>query len=176
MWPFDNLTIQAALLKISIFWPTKYNAPWLPASMEIVHKTLQLAEVGPEDLIYDLGCGDGRTIITAARDYGAKAVGIELDLLRYLWCQLLVTILGLRGRVRIIYGDFFQHNISAADVVTCYLGQATNETLQTKFEQELRPNARVVSYNFTFPKLNLISQDDQAELFLYDLRASDQQN
>jgi len=95
MWLFDNLTIQAVLLKISIIWPEKYSAPWVPASMKVVHKMLQLAKVGPEDLVYDLGCGDGRTIITAAREYGARAVGIELDPLRYLWCQFLITVLRL---------------------------------------------------------------------------------
>ena len=68
--------------------------------MSMVHKMLQMAEVGPDDLVYDLGCGDGRIIVTVARRYGARAVGIELDPLRYLWCQLLITVLGLRDQVQ----------------------------------------------------------------------------
>lgn len=170
MWLFDNLIIQAALLQISIIWPNKYSAPWVPASMEVVHKMLKLAGVGPDDLIYDLGCGDGRIIIAAAREYGARAVGIEQDLLRYLWCQILLTFLGLRRRVRIIYGDFFEQNLSAADVVTCYLLQNTNEALQDKFKQELQPNTRIVSLNFTFPEFNLVGEDDKANLYLYNLK------
>ena len=170
MWFFENLNIQATLLKISILWPNKYNAPWVPASMDVVHKMLQLANVGPEDIVYDLGCGDGRTAITAAQEYGARAVGIELDPLRFLWCQVLITFLGLRGRVRIIFGDFFQQDLCAADVVTCYLQQSVNEELQDKFTRELPPNARIVSHNATFPKFNLVGEDE-AGLYLYQLKS-----
>ena len=171
MWIFDHPGIQAALLKISILWPNKYNAPWVPASMQIVHQMLQFAEVGPGDLVYDLGCGDGRIIITAAREYGARAVGIEIDLLRYLWCQTLITVLRLRGQVRIVYGDFFKQDLRHADIVICYLLQHTNEALQGKFEQDLQPNTRIVSHNFTFPKFNLVSEDEETRLSLYNLKS-----
>jgi cyclopropane fatty-acyl-phospholipid synthase-like methyltransferase len=135
--------------------------------MPIVHQMLQLARVGPDDLVYDLGCGDARTIITAAREYGARAVGIELDPLRYLWCQISITVLGLRGRVRIVYGDFVEQDLGQADVVTCYLSQETNEALQDKFEREMQPDTRIVSHNFTFPRFRLVDKDGQAGLYLY---------
>jgi len=128
-----------------------------------------MAEVGPDDLVYDLGCGDGRMIITAARHYGARAVGIELDPLRYLWCQMLITVMGLRSRVRVLHGDFFEQNLSDADVVTCYLLQSTNEKLEGKLRQELMPGTRVVSNTFTFPGLHLLRRDGKAELYLYNL-------
>jgi SAM-dependent methyltransferase len=130
---------------------------------------LIMAEVGPDDVVYDLGCGDGRTIITAARHYGARAVGIEIDPLRYLWCQMRITALGLRDRVRIVYGDFFAQDLRDADVVTCYLIQSTNKALEGKLKQELDPSARVVSNTFTFPGLHLVRQDDQAKVYLYNL-------
>jgi 16S rRNA A1518/A1519 N6-dimethyltransferase RsmA/KsgA/DIM1 with predicted DNA glycosylase/AP lyase activity len=130
---------------------------------------LSMAKVEPDDLVYDLGCGDGRLIVTAARRYGARAVGIEIDPLRYLWCQLLITTLGLRDRVRIIYGDFFTKDFSDADVVTCYLLQETNRKLQGKLKQELLPNTRVVSHYFTFPGLHLVNQDGEDKLYLYNL-------
>ena len=167
MWFFDNPRIQAALLKYAILWPYKYSAPWVPAPMPIVHQMLQLARVGPEDRVYDLGCGDGRTIITAAGEYDAHAVGIEADLVRYLWCQILISVLRLRSRVRIIYGDFFEGDLNAADVVTCYLGQDTNEALQDKFKRELQPNTRIVSHNFTFPNLKLVDEDNENRIYLY---------
>jgi len=169
MWFFDNLTIQAALLKISIIWPDKYNAPWVPASMKVVHKMLELAKVGSEDLVYDLGCGDGRIIIVAAQNYGSRAIGIEIDPLRYVWCQILITILGLRDRVQIIFGDFFNKDLSDADVVTCYLLPATNEKLEDKFEQELQANTRVVSHDFLFSGLQLQRKDYEHDLYLYHL-------
>ena len=131
---------------------------------------LQMARVGPDDLVYDLGCGDGRIIVTAARRYGAKAVGIELDPLRYLWCQSLITVLGLRDRVQIVFGDFFKQDLSAADVVTCYLLRDTNKKLQGKFKGELSSDTRVVSNYFAFPALQLVCEDKEEKLFLYSLR------
>jgi predicted RNA methylase len=134
-----------------------------------VHKMLTMAAVGPDDVVYDLGCGDGRVITTAARRHGSRAVGIEIDPLRYLWCQVLITVLGLRDRVRVVYGDFFAQDLGDADVVTCYLLQSTNEKLQAKLQQELSRSARVVSSDFTFPELHLLRRDAQARLYLYDL-------
>lgn len=140
--------------------------------MSMVHKMLTMAQVGPDDIVYDLGCGDGRMIITATRHYGCRAVGIELDPLRYLWCQILITLLGLRCRIQIIRGDFFTQDLSNATVVTCYLRQSTNKKLQAKFRQELSPNSRVLSNYFTFPGLCLIDQDSEAELYLYSLESA----
>ncbi len=121
----------------------------------------------PDDLVYDLGCGDGRIIVTAARRYAARGVGIELESLRYLWCQMLITVLGLRDRVSIIYGDFFRQDLSAADVVTCYLLTNTNKKLEGKFKRELRLGTRVVSHYFTFPGLQSVSEDEGDKLYLY---------
>jgi len=138
--------------------------------MSMVHEMLTMAKVGPDDLVYDLGCGDGRIIVTAARRYGARAVGIELDPLRFLWCQMLITVLGLRGRVRIVYGDFFKQDLNAASVVTCYLLTVTNKKLEGKFKSELKPDTRVVSNYFIFPSLQLVSEDKEEKLYLYNLR------
>ncbi|MDY7078002.1 MAG: class I SAM-dependent methyltransferase [Chloroflexota bacterium] len=137
--------------------------------MRQVHKMLKMAEVGPDDLVYDLGCGDGRIIVTAARRYGSRAVGIEIDPLRYLWCQILITILGLRDHVRVVRGDFFTQNLSDADVVTCYLLQSTNEKLESKLERELDPGTRVVSKDYTFPNLHLLRRDSDDKIYLYNL-------
>jgi cyclopropane fatty-acyl-phospholipid synthase-like methyltransferase len=126
---------------------------------------LTIADVGPGDTVYDLGCGDGRVIITAARRYGARAVGIEIDPLRYLWCQALITVLGLRGRIKIVFGDFFTQDLGQADVVTCYLLQSTNKRLEKKFKQELRPGTRVVSHYFLFPGLRKVRYDDHVKLY-----------
>ena len=154
---------------ISIAWTGILGAPWVPTSRRMVQQMLEMAAVGPDDLVYDLGCGDGRVLIFAARRFGARAVGIEIDPLRYLWCQMLVKVLGLQDRVRVVYGDLFSQDLSAASVVTCYLLQGTNQKLQAKFKRELNPGTRVVSNTFTFPKLHLVRQDEKGELFLYTL-------
>ena len=155
------------ILYVSIMWTNPRGAPWWPTSMKTVHKMLTLADVKPGDVVYDLGCGDGRTLVAAARHYGAQAVGIELDPLRYVWCQMLITILGLRGRVSIVYGDFFGHDLSDADVVTCFLLQTTNNKLIGKFRDELQPGARVVSNTFTFSGIEPVCEDGKARLYVF---------
>lgn len=169
MWSLALVLILAFVVMISVSWTDARGAPWVPTPRGKVRKMLTMAKVGPDDLVYDLGCGDGRMIVTAARRHGARAVGIEVDPLRYLWCQMLITALGLRGDVRVVYGDFFTQDLSDADVVTCYLLQSTNEKLVEKLKLELRPSTRVVSHDFTFPGLHLVRQDDEAKLYLYDL-------
>ncbi|MGD8404853.1 MAG: class I SAM-dependent methyltransferase [Anaerolineales bacterium] len=159
------LLILVLILAISASWTNFVGAPWVPTTMGTVNKMLKLAEVGPDDIVYDLGCGDGRTIITAARRYGARAVGLEIDPLRYIWCQTLITLLGLRKRVRIVYGNFFKQDLSEATVVTCYLLQDTNRKLEEKFKIELRPGTRVVSNTFTFLGLHSVRQDGDARLY-----------
>ena len=106
---------------ILLAWSHIKGAPWIPTRMKKVRKMLSLADIQPDEILYDLGCGDGRIIVTAARRFDAKAVGIEINLLLYLWCQILITMLGLRRRVKVVYGNFFKHDLSNADVVICYL-------------------------------------------------------
>jgi SAM-dependent methyltransferase len=167
MWLMDLGMILGVTLTASIVWTYFRGAPWVPTSMKMVHKMLKLAEVGPDDIVYDLGCGDGRTIITAARRYGARAVGIEIDPLRYIWCQVLVTIMGLRGRVRIIYGDFFTQDLTEATVIICYLLRDTNIKLEWKLKKELHPGTNVVSNTFLFPGVKMVRQDGKARLYRF---------
>jgi SAM-dependent methyltransferase len=162
------LRLLALGLGLSVLWPRLRGAPWLPMRMRTVHKLLALCEVGPGDVVYDLGCGDGRLIIAAARRYGARAVGIEIHPLRVLWCRALIALLGLSDRVQVVWGDFFNQDLSGASVVICYLLQRTNEKLEGKLRQELAPGTRVVSKRFTFRGLRLVRRDDTDRLYLYE--------
>ena len=164
----DIVKIVELALLVSVLWATQRGAPWTPTPMRKVHKMLAMADIEPDDTIYDLGCGDGRMVIIAARHYGARAVGIEIHPLRYLWCQMMITMLNLRDRVQIVKGDFFKLNLSDADVITCFLLPTTNRKLQGKLKQELHAGARVVSSDFTFPGLHLIQGDSGAKICLYD--------
>jgi cyclopropane fatty-acyl-phospholipid synthase-like methyltransferase len=171
MWAVNAVAFLGIVAVVSILRTDRRGAPWVPTELGKVRRMLDMAEVGPRDTVYDLGCGDGRVIVTAARRYGARAVGIEIDPLRYAWCQVLITVLGLRSRVRVVYGDFFSQDLREASVVTCYLLQSTNERLQGKLARELRPGTRVVSHSFTFPRLRLLRRDEKADLRLYTLAA-----
>jgi hypothetical protein len=161
------LTTLIIALVITILWTDLVGAPWVPTPMKRVHYMLTLAEVGPDDLIYDLGCGDGRLVITAARQYAARAVGIEIDPLRYVWCRLMVTLWGVQERVTIIYGNFFDQDLSTASVVTCFLRQRTNNKLEEIMLAELRPGTRVVSNTFIFPTIPAVGGDEKVRLYLF---------
>ena len=152
---------------ICFSWSHVKGAPWIPTRMKKVRKMLTLTNIQPDEVIYDLGCGDGRFMVIAARKFDAKAVGIENNFLLYLWYQLLITILGLRRRIKVIYGNFFKLDLSNADVVICYLLQDTNDRLEEKLIQELKPTARVVSNSFVFYNLAFIIENTDLGLFVY---------
>ena len=109
---------------------------------------LQVARVRPGEHLYDLGSGDGRIVIMAAREFGALATGIEIRQDLYQQSVARIRDLGLEGRARVIRGNFFEVDLSDADVVTMYLLSSVNERLRPKLERELRPGTRVVSHDF----------------------------
>jgi predicted RNA methylase len=152
---------------ISITWTRVLGAPWAPTDKVVVREMLIMANVKPGELVCDLGCGDGRILIIAARQFGARAIGIEVDPLRYLLSKICIHILGLRNQVRIKYGNFFRYDLSKADIVTCYLLQGTNNRLVNKLNSELSSSARIVSSVYTFPSLSLIRKNQKLKLFLY---------
>jgi len=154
------------LIVVSLYWTRIVGGPWVPTSMKMVNRMMEMAEVGPEDIVYDLGCGDGRMVLAAAMRYHARAVGIEIDPLRYIWCQFLITILGQRKRIRIIFGNFFNKDLNEADVIMCYLMPDALTKLERKFKQELRSGTRVVSNRFTFPTLYKMREEGDAKLYL----------
>jgi SAM-dependent methyltransferase len=158
-------TIMVFLM--SLVWTNAKGAPWVPTSRQVIRTMLEMAELKAGETVYDLGCGDGRVLITAARDFGARAVGVEVDISRYLWSVLAVTVRGLWGRVRIIRGDLFAVDLSSADVVFTFLLQDTNERLKEKLRRELRPGTRIVSNIFTFSGLPLAAVDEELHLYLY---------
>jgi predicted RNA methylase len=109
---------------------------------------LILAELKPREVFFDLGAGDGRTVIMAAKDFGARAVGVELreDLVK----KALSTIYenGLQDRVTIVNGDMFNVDLTSADVVFLYLTTSANEKVKPKLEAELKQGVRVVSHDY----------------------------
>ena len=126
-------------------------APFVQTPLEVAKKMLELAEVKPGENLYDLGCGDGRLILLAAKDMGANSIGIDLreDLLERARTEILR--LGLDAKVKVIQANFFDVDISTANVVTLYLTSSANERLRPKMEKELKAGCRIVSHDFKVP-------------------------
>jgi cyclopropane fatty-acyl-phospholipid synthase-like methyltransferase len=145
----------------------KFGAPWAPTSKRIVQKMLIIAKVCPDDLLVDLGSGDGRIIIRASMEFGARSLGIEINPLWVLWTRLKVITFGLRNKSKAVWADLFKVDLSDADVVTLYLHQGTNDKLREKLERELKPGARVVSHVFTFKGWTATKVDEIEHVYLY---------
>ncbi len=141
------LVCPAAAQQRVLMQPQKL-APYVSSPQPIVSKMLEIAGLKSGETLYDLGCGDGRIVATAAREFGAKAVGVELSPALARRAREAVESLGLGERVRIIEGDLMEVDLSRADVVALYLLTEANEQLRPKLEKELKPGARVVSLEF----------------------------
>ena len=140
-----------ALLIVSALQITRLRPPdvkYVPTPQNVVEAMLELAHVTPVDVVYDLGSGDGRIPITAAKKYGARGVGIEIDRFYLRDAYDNVAKAGVGDRVRFLNEDLFQADIHDATVVTLFLLPKLNLQLIPKFRRELRPGTRIVSHKF----------------------------
>ena len=130
---------------------------FVPTPQEVVDAMLTLAKVGPSDVVYDLGSGDGRIPITAAKTHGARGVGIDIDPQRIREATENLKTAGVADKVRFLNQDLFTTNISEATVVTLYLLPSLNLKLIPKLNAELKPGTRVVSHAFDMGGIKPIS-------------------
>jgi len=121
---------------------------WVASDVEVVTAMLDAARVGPGDVVYDLGCGDGRIVIAAASRYGARGVGVDLDPQRLYEARQNAVRARVTDRVTFIQQDLFETDVSPATVVAIYLSAHVNLRLRPKLQRELRPGTRIVSNNY----------------------------
>lgn len=126
----------------------RLDVPFVPTPQSVVDRMLELAKVNSSDLIYDLGSGDGRIVITAAKRYGARGVGIDLDPQRISEARANARTAGVEAKVRFINGDLFKADLSNATVVTLYLLNSINRDLRPQLWKQLKVGTRVVSHAF----------------------------
>jgi len=124
------------------------DVPFVPTPAEAVSAMLKLAGVKQDDVVYDLGSGDGRIVIAAARQHGARGVGIDIDPARIAEGERNARAEGVANRVRFVRQDLFDADIRDATVVTLYLLPRLNQRLRPKLLAELKPGTRIVSYGF----------------------------
>jgi protein-L-isoaspartate O-methyltransferase len=153
-----RVSLQAALVTLfgcasalsQQFGNPENLAPYIPSPQIVVDRMLEAGKLKPGEVVFDLGSGDGRIVITAARKFNAKAVGVELspELARSTMDR--IRSLGLQDRASIQEGNILRTDISQADLVTVYLLTVSNDRLKPLLEKQLKPTARVVSHDFEF--------------------------
>jgi protein-L-isoaspartate O-methyltransferase len=152
----------------------EHIVPYVPTPMAVAQKMLEVAKVQPDDVVYDLGSGDGRIVIMAAQKFGAHAVGVELNSDLYEKSSQRIRELGLQDRAQIIHENMFEVNVRHATVVTLYLLTSVNERLRPMLERQLRSGARIVSHDFQVPgwqpaqRVEVLSENQvTSKIFLY---------
>lgn len=153
MYAIAVLAILVVGYFVYSYWKYKASdsgAPYVSLSEDIVDRILQIAQVKSDDIVYDLGSGDGRILIMAAMLYGARGVGIEIDKLRYFYSKFRAFVLRVNDKVSFINDSFGNVDVSEATVVTVFLLTQTNDIMRETLERELKPGTRVVSAAFEF--------------------------
>ncbi len=142
-------TFMLALLSTAGQQQRRPDVPYVPTPEKVVAEMLKLAEVGEKDVLYDLGCGDGRIVITAALERDCLGVGIDINPQRVEESRKNAILAGVEGMVDFYQMDLFEADISQATVVTLYLLSSVNLRLRPKLFRELKPGTRVVSHDFS---------------------------
>lgn len=157
-------TLFLALLSMAVFQERILDVPYVPTPPEVVEAMLAMAEVSKDDFLYDLGCGDGRIVITAAKMFGSRGIGIDIDPQRIKECRENARNEGVENRVEFFQADIFETDFSKANVVALYLLTEINLRLRPIFFKELNPGTRIVSHDFDQgkwkPDKEIIIEDD----------------
>jgi hypothetical protein len=157
---------------LSALWilvPAFYGLPSRPTHPDRIRKALKLANLKPDEVLYDLGSGDGRVLIIAAREFGAKAVGIEIGPVQCALIWLRMTAGGLSDKIKIQWGNFFKTDLNEADVVYVYATSTEVTKLAPYLEKQMKPGSRVVSISADFPEWEPSTFDDRDLVFVYEM-------
>jgi SAM-dependent methyltransferase len=164
------LGLCAFALVLIFFWqlvPVLFGLPWRPTELRRARRALALAALQPGEFFYDLGAGDGRVLILAAREFGARAVGVEISPLQVLAAWLAALQAHLGDRVSLKWADFNRVDLAGADVVFAYLTSGPAARLRPLLERQLKPGARVVTVSVSFEGWQPVAYDREDLLFLY---------
>jgi SAM-dependent methyltransferase len=162
---FALIVIFAAALWLIV--PLVTGLPWVPTRERRIHKALHLADVKPGDVVYDLGAGDGRVLLAAARDFGARAVGIEISPVHCLIAWMRALLSGVGRQVTVRWGSFYNADYSDADVVFAYMTQGQAARLRPHLEARLKPGARIVTISSDLDGWEPEKIDQNDLVFLY---------
>jgi precorrin-6B methylase 2 len=162
--------LAGIFLTLALLWilvPALYGLPSVPTKPDRVRAALRLADLGAGEAFFDLGCGDGRTLVIAAREFDALATGIEIGPVQCLVSWLNAARNGVRSKVKVKRGNFYAADVRAADVVFVYATSRELGRLQAHLESQLRAGARVVTVGSDFPDWSATRMDRERLIFLY---------
>ena len=166
------VVLAGIFLVLSGLWlivPALYGVPWVPTREKRIRKALQLVKLQPGETLYDLGAGDGRVLLIAAREFGASAVGIEIGPVQCALGWLRIWFSGSRHKVRIRCANYYKSDVSNADVIFVYATSSQTSRLLPLLERQLRPGARVVSIAADFPDWQPKLVDRELLIFVYQM-------
>ncbi|MDZ7968528.1 MAG: class I SAM-dependent methyltransferase [Nostoc sp. DedSLP03] len=152
-----------------IFLPTAWGAPYIPSDIRKINGVLKWLELKSDEVVVDLGAGDGRVIILASLLYGSKSIGVEIDSIRYILAKFLILLLGLKGKATVIKGDLYNFDLHNADVVMFYLLPESIQRLRPKLESQLRSGSKIVSFQFPIPSWISVFVDEEKKIFVYEI-------
>ncbi len=171
LWLIGYCLIAAFVIVYGLWLIVPFIAglPWYPTRTTRIRKALRLAQLQPGETIYDLGAGDGRVLIIAAREFGARAVGIEISPVHCLVAWLAARFNGVADQVSIRLGNFYTARLDDADVVFAYMTSREAPRIRFHLERQMRPGARLVTISFDFDCWQPDDYDNQDLIFLYKM-------
>jgi predicted RNA methylase len=163
------ITLVLLFFLLSMVWPP--DSPWSPwwrTNSKRSRLICKLAGITDKDIVYDLGSGDGTLLLTAAKEFGAKAVGVEIDPFRVWYSKLAALLTGQTAKVKIVRKNFFDTDIQDATVVFMYLIPKALAALRPKLLAELKPGTKVITFVYRID-LPVIHEDFKNEIYLYEI-------
>ena len=160
------------LVLVTLLWiliPALYGLPPVPSKPERIRNALALANLQPNETLYDLGAGDGRVLLIAARDFGAKAVGIEIGPIQCALIWLRTAASGFGNQIRVRWANFYKTDLRDADVVFVYATSKEVMKLAPHLEKHMKQGARLVSISADFPEWEPQAFDNRDLIFVYEM-------
>jgi SAM-dependent methyltransferase len=164
------IVLIAALVGLYLLWviiPAISGLPWIPTRPSRIRRALELAELIPGEIFYDLGSGDGRALILAAREFGARAVGVEISPIHCIAAKILALYYGVNKQVKIRWASFYRANFSDADVIFLYMTSKEASRLRTRLKKELRSGARVITISCEVDGWLPVKFNQEELIFIY---------
>ena len=171
MLELHEIFLIGALLVLAgmVILPIFFGAPWHPLLPGTIRRILRFADIRPGETVCDLGCGEGRVLIVSAKEFSARAIGVEIDPLKVVMARLLARMNGVSDRVQIVRGNMFDFDPGSADVLYLYLTHQAVDKLFPEILKKLKPSVRIVSYRFCLRGMTPEKVSEDKTLFLYQL-------